>query len=502
MLNAAASFGQQAVNMGLQVFLLAFILRRVSEKEYGLYLIATTVQGMVWLLRDAIGKGNITQVARYRERGDMAMINKVISSSTLLLLAPAVLTMAAVLVLAGTAANFFDLDPGMRQTLVYMMYLAGLDVLLVLPLFSFNGVIQASQRYDILSWVTIVFRLIRAAAIVMLFAWVKADVLFVMLATIISDVGIQIVLMLYCVRLSPGLQILPRHFDRAVAMALVAFGSYIVAASVLNVGSQELSKWIIGKMLDLSLVTALTVAAYLLTIVRTVVQTMTLVLVPVATRYQTLGQETVMREMLVRGTRYSCLASAAATVGFLPVMGPVLSVWLKPELGWVGPFAAVVGLVGVVCTPGDCAQQILNGMGDAKRPCYVTIWAAAVSLASLVLMVGVLGWGFTGAIVSFCIGMVIFWLGMTILAIRSIRVSLRTLAVQAYLHPLLPLAPALAAGYWVSLLAPPLNWGSLSVSWLAGSAAYLVCFLPFVTRQEWDLVRRGLSRLRQVGASK
>lgn len=494
-LNAAASFAQQAINMGLQVFLLAFILRRISDREYGVFQLALTIQGMVWLLRDAILKACINEVAAARERDDLARINRVISTSSLMLLGPGLLALAAVLLLGGPAADFFGLQGSLHATMKGVMFLAGLSVLLVLPLCPFGAVIQAAQRYGLLSWVTALFRLLRAAVIVALFIWVRADVLYVMLATVISDVGIQVALMLLGLRVQPGLRLFPRHFDKAVLAAVAAFGSYLLAAGVTYVLGSELTKWVIGKMLDLNFVTALTVSVYLLAIVRAVVQTMTMVLVPVAGRFKALGDESALREMFLRGTRYSCLAAAMAVAPLIPVMGPLLGLWLRPDLAWIGPFAAAAGVCGVFCVPADCAQQILNGLGESRRPFWVTFWAAAGSLLALVGGLAI-GGGFTAAVVSLCIGMAIFGLGMTAMAVRVIHVPLGVLAYQAYVQPALAMIPAAGMSALVAWRVPPAHWPALLLACLAGLAAYVAGFLPFVSAAEWALVRGAVGRLR------
>jgi len=497
-INSGASFIRQALNMGLRIFLLAFILWRVDSKAFGLYLLAAGLERLVVLMRDAMNKGCLVNVATHLGENDHEKISKVVSSTIMVLVVPAILALIAGALIGGPAARFFEVKEELHSTMAWVFFLAGLDLFLVLPLSPFTSVVEAHQRYGIVAIADTSSRALRAALIVLSFTLLGPNVVFVMAATVIADLVMRVSLMIVAYRLSSGLRIRPRLFDREAVHKLMAFGSFIVYGTLIGMGATEAAKWIIGKFLGVDYVTFLTLAAYSLTVMAVIVQTMTLVLVPVASRYKAQNNKFVLQEMFVRGTRYATLASAAAAAILLPAIGPLLSVWLKPELAWIGPYAMVVGICGAISLPGNCAVQVLNGMGDSRRPFYATLTRGLVIISITFLAVRVFRFGFAGAVIAESAGHLTAWAIRIFLAIRVIGVSRVRFATQAYLQPLLAAVPTFLVGLVLNHYLSPDSWGDLVLIWAILAATFLVFFLPHVSRQEWATVRLALSHAKTV----
>lgn len=499
-LNSAVSIIRQIVNMGLRIFLLAFVLRRVSNDAYGVFLLAMGLQTLLILLRDSINKGCLVKVTHCLEEGDHETINKIVSSAASFLTIPAALTMLIAVVASRPVASFFGVGPELQTAMVWIFALAGLNVLLVLPLSPFTAIIQAHQRYGILSVVDTSSRILRAVLIVVLFYVFGANVVFVMVGTLVGDVAMRVATAFFAYRLTPGLRLGPRFCDRRILWSLLTFGSFIVYSSLAGMGASEASKWIIGRMLSLDFVTFLTVAMYINAMVFPVVQAMTLVLVPVASRFQLQGDHRAMGEMLVRGTRYSTLAGAGIMAAILPVITPLLMLWLKPELGWIGPYAVGVGICSAISIPGNCAQQILNGMGDSKRPFVAALAGGVLTIATLVITVGLLDWGFLGVVAAVCIGMLVRWAGTTFFSLRSIPVNRMKFVRQGYLEPILAAIPAGVFGWFLSNFFPVYTWSGLLGVCSLSFLTYVLCFLPLLTKQERQMVRTVIQRIKHTFA--
>jgi O-antigen/teichoic acid export membrane protein len=246
----------------------------------------------------------------------------------------------------------------------------------------------------------------------------------------------------------------------------------------------------------------MSVVLYVTATVKTLVQTMTLVLVPVARRFTVLNQPEAMAEMLVRGTRYSSLIGFAVLAVTAPVMGPLLGLWLKPEMAWLGTYAVIVGFFGALSMPLDCAQQILNGMGDSRRPFWAVLAGGVISLAIVAAGLGPLHWGFGAVVVGISAGFVIMWLAMTAFALRSIRVNLPRYAWEGYGQAILIALPAAAVGAGLGHVIPIASWPRLIGVCAASGLVYCAAFLPVATAEERRMVRSALARVRQrIGLS-
>ncbi len=476
---------------------MAFILNRVEEEAYGIVLLVGGMQRLMDSLRDAIYKGCLTNVVRGLKDNDFDAISRIVSTAIVFLVIPAGVTMIVAALAGKPMAAFFSLSPELYNDMIWVMLLAGINVLIAMPLSPYTAVLAAHQRFDIMAVVDSAFRVVRAAVIVILFIWVKASVVFVMVGTLVGDIGMRLAMRYFAHRLTPSLRVRVRNFDRKVLWGLLAFGSFLVYATLADIGMIEGAKWLLGKSLSLEFVTFLAIAMYVATMIKRLVQTVTLVLVPVATRYAALSNEELLGETLIRGTRYSAILGMGPTAIVLPVMAPLLVLWLKPELAWLAPYAIVVGICAAPTITSDCARNILDGIGDSRSPFLAILAGAIVTIAGLVLSVGVMNWGLGGAVASICVGKVTVWLMMTFFALRRIRVSRRKYALTAYLQPLSAALPAAGVGVLLVHLVRPDSWPKLIGVCLASGFTFIVALLPSVTTAEWAMARRGLSWVRR-----
>ena len=487
-INSAASFGQQGFLMLLQVFLLAFILRRVDSEAYGVVLLTAGLQAMMFLVRDAISVGVVTKVSQACQQGDTDKMNRIVSSSVFFLLVVGIVACAVVAVAAPAIADFFEVRKDLHQTMIWVIVLSGLDVVLMFPWFPYRAVLEAHQRYGWISINTMLFDLLRAAIIVVTFLVWGGNILFVAGAMVLTDFGRQASMALVAYRVVPGLRVGLHLFDRAVLASLVAFGSYLVYTSVVAVGAGEAVKWLIGRLLTLEFVTFLTIAVFVPSAVRRVVQTMTMVLVPVASRYHA-AEDPLLGELFVRGTRYAAVISLGLAACLLPVAGPLISLWLGADKGWIGPYAMLAGSIAAVTIPQECAQQVLNGMGDSRRPFLAVLAAGLVTVVLLAALVGIAKWAMLGAVLAEALGLVTRWLLMSRFAFRSIGVRARTVAVHAYLQPFAAAFLAAAVGAAANYYWPVQTWLGLATNGSLAGLVFLAAFVPFLSKPEWKMAR-------------
>jgi len=499
-LNSACMYGAKALNMGLQIVLLAFIIRRVDEVAYGVFALAFGLEQVLFILRDAVAKGCVTHVARYWEEKRPEAINQIVSSASAGLLIPGAVTLVVVALAAGPLTRFLDVAPSLRDTAQIVLILAGVNLSFVLPLYPLVSVVEARQRYDLIALVNMVFRLTRAGVIVASFLVFEPNIIFLAIATMLADIGSPAVLGLLAHRLVPSLRLRPRFITRTALFALLAFGSFIIYGSLTRIGAQEASKWIVGKMLGISFVTFLVFATYLMNVLKQASLTMTLVIVPVASQYHARKDEKTLGELLIRSTRYGSLATWPIAAAIAPMMGSVFALWLKPDLAWLGPYGAAVGICGALFLPSNGALQVVLGMGHSK-PCFLSAAAGGIlGLIVTTITIGLLDWGLTGAVLGTCVWLAVSAIGYTASGLRRIRVSPWRFFREGYLQPILPAIPAGLACGTVRYFWGAGSWLHILSGAAAAGVVYVLCFLPFVTRAEWDLIRRGRVWLQKAQA--
>ncbi|MFW6061442.1 MAG: lipopolysaccharide biosynthesis protein [Planctomycetota bacterium] len=488
MLNSGAMLGQQLLTMALQVFLLAFVLRQVSDEAYAIFLLATSLQMVLFMLRDAVTKGAMQRVAGLIETGEHDGVNRVVSSAMGIMALPAVLATVALFAGGGHIADFFGVRADLRETMRWTLGLTAVTAAIMLPLAPYNAIVFAHQRYDVFAASRLGTRVLRAVIIVLLFVLVRADVIFVMLATVAGEVIAQVVLVVAAYRLQPALRVRLHQVDRATLKGIVGFGSFLVCAQLAAMGGMESVKWYVGKVLSIETVTHVTIAIYLYSVFKRVVQPMTVVLVPVASKYKAANDRRTLGVMFSRGSRYSAMLGLAAACMVLPIAGPLLGLWLKPEMAWIGPFAATVAVVGALSLPSSCAAQMLNGIGDAKRPFWITSASAVVTLGGTALAIA-LGLGYTGAIIGICAGRVTLAVGFAWVALRAFPLRVGRFLWTAYGQPIIAAGVASAVGLLLADRLQPATWLPLMLTAGVTGLTYVASFVPFVSQTERSLLR-------------
>ncbi|KPK50261.1 MAG: hypothetical protein AMK72_02660 [Planctomycetes bacterium SM23_25] len=107
-----------------------------------------------------------------------------------------------------------------------------------------------------------------------------------------------------------------------------------------------------------------------------------------------------------------------------------------------------------------------------------------------------LGWGLSGAVMSISLGWLTTWAGITIAALRTIRLPTWRLLWQGYLQAILAAVPAAGLAWGLQHYFPITGWWWLAGVCAAALGTFGLLFVPHVTDKEWETVRSGLRRIR------
>jgi O-antigen/teichoic acid export membrane protein len=212
--------------------------------------------------------------------------------------------------------------------------------------------------------------------------------------------------------------------------------------------------------------------------------------VPTASRYLATGDERRLRELVVRGTRYTLALFVPLCVTLMALAEPILEVWLGERYG--DGAAALTILVsywllygGLVVTPG-----FLVGAGVARYVARILVVVAALNLVlSLVLTPAV---GIEGPALATAIPFVLAFPAVLTLGLRASGAALGELARRAWL-PAYALGAALAGALiGLRLAADPATLPAVLGAAAAGVLAYWLAFYVLVLDPAERMLVRGL----------
>jgi O-antigen/teichoic acid export membrane protein len=220
--------------------------------------------------------------------------------------------------------------------------------------------------------------------------------------------------------------------------------------------------------------------------------------VPSAARYTAEGDERRLRELVVRGTRYTLALFVPLCVVLMALARPLLEAWLGDR--YADGAAALTILVsywlllgGLAVTPG-----FLIGAGRARQMGLIMAAAAALNLALSLALTPVLG--LEGPAVGTAVAFLAAFPFLLRQALAASGARLGELARRAWL-PAYGLGALLAAALaGLRLAADPSGVAAVAAIAAAGVAAYWVAFYAiWLDREERALVR-GLARPARPGS--
>jgi O-antigen/teichoic acid export membrane protein len=146
--NVAWNYTGYAYQMGITLFLTAYVVRHISVVEYGLLLFVMSLSATLFLLD--MGLSNILIQAYVKTIGDTdkSGVSSLLNTAFLTLTALGALGMLSLFALAASLPGPFNIASQYLHEASILFVIAGLVVQVGLPSMALEYLFQASQRYD------------------------------------------------------------------------------------------------------------------------------------------------------------------------------------------------------------------------------------------------------------------------------------------------------------------------------------------------------------------
>jgi O-antigen/teichoic acid export membrane protein len=211
--------------------------------------------------------------------------------------------------------------------------------------------------------------------------------------------------------------------------------------------------------------------------------------VPASSRFLAEGDDARTRELLLRGTRYVLATSLPLTLTLVILSEPILDLWLGPRFR---PAATAMSiLVGAQLFEASKAVAVAMLLG-AGRARALAIYSWGFATLQFCLSVGLTRLiGLEGTVLAFTGAALVLYPIILRMTLRTFPVTLRELAVRAWL-PAYALAAPLAAALLAIRFALPLHGAATVLVGVGGVAAYWAAFYRLWFRREERALLEGL----------
>lgn len=203
-----------------------------------------------------------------------------------------------------------------------------------------------------------------------------------------------------------------------------------------------------------------------------------------------------LRALLVRGTRYSLLASLPVIVLATIVAGPLVRIWVGVDFEAAIPLAVLALAYLGLAAPLQVGQNLLQGVGAAGLVLRAAVLSVAVNLAASLLLAQV--YGLRGILVGTLLGVMVLIPQLTRATLRTTSTTGRVFLRRAIVPAVLATIPMAIVAQGVRSVMEKGDVVELFVAATCGVAAYVPAALRWgVEARERELVVERLRRWRR-----
>ena len=364
-----------------QLILVPYLIATIGESGFGVYALVWPLMMSIDQLERSLQSGVVKYCAGFLAQGNIAEVNKVVSSSFFYSLLLATLGCGGMLL----AAVFYDDPSGRIGTALVVM---SIMVLFIVPLTPYIAVIQSRQRYYVGAIAETISKYISLGIIVIWFRTVGPSVealVIIMAGMLFLSRFVQVPI---AHRLVPGLRNRLGLTNWKAFRLIAAFGMTTVLASFCLVTNSTGIRWIMGILISESFVTHLAIMLMPGLLLAQIVGAVTITIMPATSAYEATGNQRMLQEILIRGMRYTALMALAGLLVAGLLMHHALNLWVGPDYLFLAPYALILFASQGFMQSASISHHMLKGLGRLRA--VVLIYALGLVIVPISLILAVL----------------------------------------------------------------------------------------------------------------
>jgi O-antigen/teichoic acid export membrane protein len=473
--NVGSSWSALATNVAVGIFLSPFILHRLGDAAFGVWVLIFSVTGYYGLFDLGIRSSIVRYVSKYTATGDREKLAQFVNTALFTYTSIGAVSMVLTALLSSYVERVFKVPPEMHSQARLLLLMVGASVSIGFPLGVAGGMLEGLQRFYILNWTSIGATLARAALIVY-FLNRGYGLITLALLTVSLPVVSSILRGFVVFRLCPmplGL----KYVDRASFRHMVNYGGttfLVIVAARLRFRTDEL---VLGTMMSTIAVTWFNIGARIVDYSQEFVTSLSQIFVPMASQSEATGNLDRVRKIYLAGNR-ACAFLILPVTAILIVFGKhIIRIWVGARyVPHSYPVLVVMIIPFALMLSQAASGRVLFGLGKHRILATITVIEGVANLIlsiALVPQLGIVGDALGTAIpLSFtCL-----WFLPRHLK-KQIGVPVGTFLREAYTLPILLTLPLVAALWLANRSFYPRNLVQLVIETLAVSSIYGVGLL-------------------------
>ncbi len=362
--NTGLSFIALILPMPIAILTVPYLIRGLGNERFGLLSLAWSLLGYFNLFDLGLGRATTKFVAAALGTNDLQKIPRIIWTS--LLVQVAIGVFGAIVLASSTpllVSKFLKLSPGIIDEARQTFYFLSIATPLVICSRNLRGVLEASQRFDLIACVQIPASLINVSlpAIGVMLRFRLPQIICMIIGLWLLNATAYL---FFCFKLFPAV----RHSvspDRSLVRPLLSFGGWVALCNLLVPVLASLDRFAIGALLSVAVVAYYTAPydmVFRLLIIPGVIAT---TLFPAFSTLWAVDRESLERYYL-RSLKYILLVMVPLVVLVIIFAPDILRLWLGKE--FMIRSTAVLQILAIGMLLNALAQMPANVLDGIGRP--------------------------------------------------------------------------------------------------------------------------------------
>jgi O-antigen/teichoic acid export membrane protein len=425
--------------LALNFVVIAFAINRLGSQAYGVWVLALSFSitaGYLSIADLGLQQGIVKYVADAEGVRDTERISRVVSSAIAVLAGLAVIAIVILLGLAVVAGHLFNIPDSLQSPFRLLFVLLAVEAGFGLPSLAFVGLLEGLQRYPLIRLVEFSRQVVTACLVFAVLLSGGGVVWFGVAMTagsVIATAGFYVA----AARALPGLRLSPRHVSLATLRPLAAFSMWIFLARINGVIWRQMDKIILAAVLVSTVLTGYEVAARIQGAAAFALAFTASAVVPATATLAAEGSTERLRDLLLRGTRYTMAVCLPITIAAMILAKPLIVGWVGPDYSDMAAATQLFLGYQLIVSAASIANTMLVGLGRVRSVTFYASVAVLVNLALSIILVH--PWGVRGVIAGTLVGYGITAPLYIRLTLRELDLDLRRFMRESVL-PIVPWA--------------------------------------------------------------
>jgi len=477
--NVGSSWFSLSTDVAVGIFLSPFILHRLGDAAFGVWILIFSVTGYYGLFDLGIRSSVVRYVSKFTATGDTEDLSKLVNTSLFTYSCIGTLSFLVTGILAIYVDHIFKIPPELHSTARWLLLMVGASVGLGFPLGVIGGILDGLQRFDVNNWAGIAANVARVILIVLALSHGRG-LLTVALITVVIPLITSVVRGIITFRIQPvafGF----RYVDRATFRMIANYSSATLVIMIATQLKFKSDNVVIATMISATAVTYFSIGSRIVSYAQQVVMALAQNFLPIASQSEATGNIDRLRKIFVGGNRFCALTSFPITATLIILGKSVIEVWVgKRYVATSYPVLVILIIPATLMWAQAASGRVLFGISKHRTWGFVTLTEGIVNLILSVILVrpfGIIGDAYGTAIPLAC-SMILF---MPWHLCRLLGIRMRTYLREAFALPILLTMPLVVALLLMRHWYNAHNYRQLAVQLLVAGSIYGLGLLWLVT---------------------